>query len=128
MMMYLREHDNDEDDHHHHDFKSDDNKNETQICSHENDEDDGENKGGDKEADVEAGEAVAGHVKGADMRTYKSKIICVGACMESPVVKIRNPGQRRRYENLQIKKIKTFSVSEVAGQVKGADHATFCKV
>ena len=75
MMMYLRENNGDDHDHHD-DAKRDDNKNETQICSHENDEDDGENKGGDKEADVEAGEAVAGHVKGADMRTYNCKHCC----------------------------------------------------
>ena len=70
-MMYLHMHDNGDDDHHD-DAKRDDKINETAICSHKNDEDDGENEGGDEEADVEAGEAVAGHVKGADMRTYNA--------------------------------------------------------
>ena len=44
-------------------------RNQMKMCSHEDDEDDWENKGGDKEADVEAGEAVPAQVKGADHRT-----------------------------------------------------------
>ena len=48
-------------------------KNQTKLSSHEYDEDDWENEGGGEEANVEAGETVAGKVKGADDRTYKSK-------------------------------------------------------